>query len=249
MPPRRNRNQAQAQPAAAAPAQPAAAAPAQPAAAEAEAAAAAQPAQEQLPAPAPPPFPLFAPGRTLVELHKKVADIEYDRAPRRSRRKVANLCLNVWDLLAAKRTGYAERGGIPDPVKTCILEFVGDAAPTVEINPQLTAHRMRGIRSQFNEKKAKEITDKILPICERQAAMGNKGGSIRFGDVVDGLIPTDNLESNWWGKIFRVNPLLKPALERAGFELRCVPIDEAGEDDKSKKQKLESLLRVNWEFE
>ncbi|CAD7971885.1 unnamed protein product [Amoebophrya sp. A120] len=198
-----------------------------------------------------PPFPLLQPGRTANGLQTKLAEIEYDRLPRLVRRKFANLGVNVWNLCCAKNTGYAKHGGLDDPIKRNILEFIGDAASSGSINPLLNAKRMKQIAKRKKEKMAAQIADIILPMCNEAAEEGNPRVSIEYSEAIlddldEDCHPFDSPESNWWEWLFAFLPSLKESLEEAGFTLQIQPV-KPDEDTEAKKQwKEHSVLWLVW---
>ncbi|CAD7971882.1 unnamed protein product [Amoebophrya sp. A120] len=242
MPPRRNRNRAAA-------AQPEAPPPNgdQVAVAENPDVAAQNPAeQQQQPMRPPPPFPLFEAGRTLEALHAKLTSLQYERVPKLCRRKAANLGLNVWDLIAAKNTGYAARGGIPEEVKTRILDFVGDAPMEGQIAPGFSAARIREIQDKYHRNKAADIIAKLLPKVEEWAGCGNPHAEVAYDDVVEGLVPFPKDETNWWVWLLAYNPHLKSMIEKAGFTVEPMPVKADAEKEEDKNWKGRGLLGVSW---
>ncbi|CAD7971884.1 unnamed protein product [Amoebophrya sp. A120] len=245
MPPRRNRNRAQGAAAAAgAQAQAAAAAPVEPAPGEQVPAVN----QQAPPAIAPPPFPLQVPGRTANDLQAKLLDLEYERAPRVARRKFANLGLNMWNLCAAKNMGYAEHGGLDDPLKRIILSFVGDAPLEGQTNPGFAARRMKEMTAATHRQMAAKIIDNILPLCEKATKLGNVGVNIKFEDAVKNScgIPSQKPDANYWESLLKIVPAVKEAIERAGFTATAVPAKPDAEKEEDKQWKEKGVLRVEW---
>ncbi len=157
----------------------------------------------------------------------------------------------MWNLCAAKNTGYAEHGGLDDPLKRIILSFVGDAPLEGQTNPGFAARRMKEKTAAKHREMAAKIIDNILPHCEKATEMGNSGASIKFEDgVKDSGInsPTSEPDANYWEWLLdEFLPTLKEAIARAGFTATALSAKPDAEKEEDKQWKEKGLLRVEWD--
>eukprot|EP00392_Amoebophrya_sp_AT5.2_P001624 g1626.t1 len=103
-----------------------------------------------------------------------------------TQRCVNTLVVNLWNLCAAKNTGYGKHGGMDEPVKAHILGFMGDEPPA-KIHAGFSAARLGAMRENYEREIVTEIINFIAPQCDRIAKRGGRGVRVRYGVMLDAI--------------------------------------------------------------
>mmetsp|Transcript_24468 Transcript_24468/g.61542 ORF Transcript_24468/g.61542 Transcript_24468/m.61542 type:complete len:241 (-) Transcript_24468:324-1046(-) len=206
----------------------------------------------------PPEFPLFSEGRTLQMLHSALTDVEAKKLAKRAQRRLNNLVLNVWNLCAAKKTGWQKHGGIDEPVKAKVLAFMGnELAP--KVNPKLSAAWFSALRERTREKYVAQIVDLVVAACERAGTAGNRQSEVKWSEMQKalraslgaeflGLQPSSGMPGkNWWKWLAGFLPSLPKTLEAAGLAI-AYPEPTDGSEGGAEKKGVEenSVLKLSW---